>query len=656
MKSPEFTNKTTEYNLQNDIRYYPLDSRELASKFSTNWVNDCGNTTSDRLLMLWEHMFEYINESYYRNVSDIDKRYMVVPAPTGSGKTQCFRFYAAELAKKEFDEDERPGMLIVTTFIDEINEAVEQINTQAGSKVAAAYHSKSPFKTEQEERLVNDYQIVVMSHQYYIRNHYLKAINNDVYQQVANYKDKPRPIIVVDESIELIKHIGIDRSTIDSIKYNITPLYESGNNELKNECQLIKYIHRHFDNLFSDEPSKDKVRLVADKEKLLSVLSKELALPIDRIKQLFKLTQFVEILKGNQLYQINKAVTGSGKKDLLEDVVDFHHLLDDSLYLYQNKGTITYRASALELPEQSLVVLDATANVDVFYKDFPHTRIYTVPPVKTYEQVSIKLIETNSKLGKTTLRKNSQLHWDNLFFHLMDGGMDSDNTVVFVQKDLLKALGEDRYKIDNFGNLVGVNQYKDCTNVLIYGIHYKPDFVYYDNLHQSTKDKGNNTFTKESKDKILELKYSNIAAEIIQAINRGCCRYIVDGKAPKMNVQLLLPNNKRLSKVIVDSIESEMTGVVANRVKYPLEFDIKEDKTKPPAGKDMMLINCIDNNLDDIKLSDLCTQAGIDTKKPKERVIRNLTKPEFSNTYLAVEVSKLGYKVEKKGQWYLVKH
>jgi hypothetical protein len=175
-------------------------------------------------------------------------------------------------------------------------------------------------------------------------------------------------------------------------------------------------------------------------------------------------------------------------------------------------------------------------------------------------------------------------------------------------------------------------------------------------LHQSTKDKGNNTFTKESKDKILELKYSNIAAEIIQAINRGCCRYIVDGKAPKMNVQLLLPNNKRLSKVIVDSIESEMTGVVANRVKYPLEFDIKEDKTKPPAGKDMMLINCIDNNLDDIKLSDLCTQAGIDTKKPKERVIRNLTKPEFSNTYLAVEVSKLGYKVEKKGQWYLVKH
>ena len=653
MKDSKFTNKTTEYELPNDSRHYPLDSRELASKFSDTWV-DYGNTTSNRLLTLWEHIFEYINESYYRNVSDIDKRYMVVPASTGSGKTQCFRFYAAELAKKEFDEGERPGMLIVTTFIKEIDEAVEQINTQAGAKVAAAYHSESTFKIEQEERLLNDYQIVVMSHQYYVRNHYLKAVNNDIYQQVSNYKDKPRPIIVIDESIKLIKHIGIDKRVVDSIKYNLTPLYEKGNDELISEYQLINYICKHFDNLFEIEPNKDKVRLIGNKDKLLDSLSKELSVSTDKVRQLLKLPNFIELLKSNQLYQLNKAVSSTGKKDLIEDVIDFYHLLDDGLYQYNNKGITTYRTSTLYLPNHSMVILDATANVDIFYEDFPHTRRYPIPPVKTYEQVSIKLIETKSKLGKTTLKKNPQLHWDNLFFHLMDGEMNADNTAIFIQKDLLKALGEDRYKIDNFGNLVGVNRYKDCSNVMIYGIHYQPDYVYYDNLYQSTKDKS--IFTKGSKDKVLELKYSNIAAEIIQAINRGCCRGIVDGKAPRMKVVLLLPNNKNLSKVIVDSIESEMQDVVMNRVKYPLEFDIKEDKAKPPTGKDMVLINCIDASLDEIKLSDLYTQAGINTKKPKERVIRNLTKPEFSNTYLAVEVSKLGYKVKKKGQWYLVKH
>ncbi len=654
MKASEFTNKTTEYDLGNESRYYPLDSRELALKFSDVWLR-YGNTTSDRLLILWEQIFEYINESYYRNVSDIDKKYMVVPAPTGSGKTQCFRFYAAELAKKEFNEGERPGMLIITTFIDEINEAVEQINIQAGAKVAAAYHSESSFKIEQEERLLNDYQIVVMSHQYYIRNHYLKSVNNDIYQQVSNYKGKPRPIIVIDESIKLIKHIGIDRGTIDSIKYNITPLYESGNDELNNECQLISYIHKHFDKLFESEPNKDKVRLIGNKNQLLDSLSKELILSVDKVKRLFKLDNFVELLKGNQLYRVNKAVTGRGKKDLIEDVVDFHYLLDEALYQYDNKGVTTYRASTLELPDHSMVILDATANVDVFYKEFPHTSIYPIPTVKTYDQVTIDLIQTNSQLGKSTLRKNPQLHWDNIFFHLMNGGMTPDNTAVFVQKALLKALGEDRYKIDNFGNLVGVNQYKDCTNVIIYGIHYKPDFTYYDNLYQSTKDKSVDVFTKGSKDKVLELKYSNIAAEIIQAINRGCCRYIVDGKAPKMGVTLLLPNNKNLSRVIVNSIESEMKGVVLNRVKYPLEFDIKEDKVKPPTSQDIVLINCIDAGMKEIKLSDLYKQAGINSKKVKERINRNLTKPEFSNTYLSVEINRLGYKAKKKGQWYLVR-
>ena len=654
MFSPNFTNKTTEFNLENDVRNYPLDARQLANKFSGVWEK-YGNTTSNELLLLWEQIFEYINESYYRNVSDINKRYMVVPAATGSGKTQCFRFYAAELAKKEFEDNECPGMLIITTYIDEINEAVEQINKSVGRNVAAAYHSESSFKKEKDERYLDAYQIVVISHEYFLRNHYLRAVNNDIYQQVVTYKGKQRPIIIVDEAIKLINHIGIDKRAVDSLKYNIGPLYESGNSELKEEYQLISYIHKHFNKLFSDELGKKKVMLVSDKSKLLENLSNELHLPVDRIRKLFKLNQSIELLKNNQLYKINKAVTTEGKKGLVEDVVDFQHLLGDSLYLYNDRGSVTYRTSTLELPEQSLVVLDATASVDVFYRDFPHTYVYPVPPVKTYEQVEIELIQTKSRLGKSTLRKHPELQEENIIFHLMPRDANIDNTVIFVHKDLKKQLNNDAYNIDNFGNLVGVNTYKDCSNIMIYGIHYKPDFIYYDTLYQSTRDKA--VLTEDHRDKILELKYSNIAAEIIQAINRGCCRGIVDGKAPKMNVQLLLPNNKELVKALVESIEQEMRGVVIHKTSYPLEFTVVEEKSKPPTTKDIVFIDCIDSNLDEIKLSDLYKLTGIQSsKKIIERVLRNLTKPDYNNTYLAIEVARLGYKTIKKGQWYLVKH
>ena len=655
MLDSNFTNTTTEFDLANDARNYPLDAEQLANKFSEVWEK-YGNTTSNELLFLWEQIFEYINESYYRNVSDINKRYMVVPAATGSGKTQCFRFYAAELAKKEFEENECPGMLIITTYINEINEAVEQINNSVGRNVAAAYHSESSFKKEQDERYLDSYQIVVISHEYFLRNHYLRAVNHDIYQQVVSYKGKQRPIIVVDEAIKLINHIGIDKRAIDSIKYNIGPLYASGNAELKEEYQLISYVHKHFNTLFSDELGKKKVMLVSDKSKLLENLSNELNLPVDRVRRLFKLNQSIELLKNNnQLYKINKAVTQEGVKGLVDDVVNFQHLLGDSLYLYNDRGSVTYRTSTLELPQQSLVVLDGTAAVDVFYRDFPHTYVYRVPPVKTYEQVEIELIQTKSKLGKLTLRKHPELQEENIVFHLMPRGANIDKTVIFMHKDLRRQLNNDNYKIDNFGNLVGVNTYKDCRNIMIYGIHYKPDFIYYDTLYQSTGDKA--VLTKDHRDKILELKYSNIAAEIIQAINRGCCRGIVDGKAPKMNVQLLLPNNKELVKVLVDSIEQEMNEVVIHKISYPIEFTVVEEKSKPPTTKDIVFIDSIDSTLDEIKLSDLYKLAGIQSsKKIVERVLRNLTKPDYSNTYLALEVARLGYKAVKKGQWYLVKY
>ena len=71
----------------------------------------------------------------------------------------------------------------------------------------------------------------------------------------------------------------------------------------------------------------------------------------------------------------------------------------------------------------------------------------------------------------------------------------------------------------------------------------------------------------------------------------------------------------------------------------------------------IVFIDCIDSNLDEIKLSDLYKLAGIQgSKKVVERVLRNLTKPDYSNTYLALKVARLGYKAVKKGQWYLVKY
>lgn len=643
------------FDTKQDREHYPLDSRELSYKFASVW-EEYGNTSSRMSILLWGYLFTYINESYHRNTLNREKRYMVVPAPTGSGKTQCFRFYAAELTKKEFEDGERPGMMIVSPFIDEINEAVEQINEMAGAEVAAAYHSQSRFKVEQDERELDNYQIVVISHEYYIRNHYLKAVNNDVFQQVSSYQGKPRPIVVIDESIKLINHIGIDRDSINRLKYNLNPLYDN-NNSLYEEYKLVCYIHKNFDNLFDKKQTTSLVDLVGDKFKLLSDLSEELNVSVERVKQILKLPKFIEELNNDQIYRLNTAIRRDGKKDILMDAANLRYLLDEDLYQYGSGKNTAYRTSTLELPNHSLVVLDATAYVDKFYQEFPHTKIYTVPPVKTYENVTIRLVDAKSKLGKSTLNKNPDLHWTNIFFHLYELGMNKDNTVVFVHKVLKDAMAEYHHTVDNFGNLVGVNRYKECANTIIYGIPYKPKYVHYDSLHQSAKNRG---IAVEDIDTTIEdMEYSSIAAELIQAANRGKCRHIVSGKAPESHITLLLPNNKRLSEVIVKSIESEMNDVSIERKSYPLEFDVKKSKVGKATPGDEAVLACIDSTLDEIKLSDLFRAADVDTsKKVKERITRNLTKPEHYNSYIAVEVSKLGYRMQKNKQkhWILVKH
>ena len=70
---------------------------QLALSFSKQW-EDFGNTSSPALVELWTIIFQTFNDCIERNVNESEGEYSVIPAVTGSGKTLCYRWYAAELA------------------------------------------------------------------------------------------------------------------------------------------------------------------------------------------------------------------------------------------------------------------------------------------------------------------------------------------------------------------------------------------------------------------------------------------------------------------------------------------------------------------------------------------------------------------------------
>jgi len=275
-----------------------------------------------------------------------------------------------------------------------------------------------------------------------------------------------------------------------------------------------------------------------------------------------------------------------------------------------------------------------------------------VPRVKTYEDVTVKVLTVSGGVGARAITADSYLSSDNIMSLIFDTEVRGDKFVTFTFKALAEQSTE---PIDHFGNLTGVNSYKDCVEVYIYGIYFRPSFVYYDYLFQGNSHNPK-VFSKGYLSILKELKYSHIAADIIQMINRGSCRGIVNNKAPKMNVTLLLPNdNNNLSKVILSAIQNEMTGV-------RIESESAKFRTITPASprdgnitkNDQRIIEYLKQmESPKIKLSVLLKKLSLSVKQQK-RVINHLTKEVNGNTFLAYESKQLGYSAIKDGQWYLV--
>ena len=625
-------------HLPSTIPHMPIEARNLAQRFSVEvWEKGGRNATSDALIELWTKLFESFNEIWLRNQSKhiFDKKNLVVPAPTGSGKTLCMRFYAAALADKQ-----DKGMVIITKLKSEAEEAARQINewSESNHRVAAAYYSNSEFT--HNEKALQKCPILIITHEYFIRNHHPGSHNHVTYKQLMNHQKDIRTCVVVDESIELIKHIGINQELIDSTSKDIQiPFTDKSIEGFEDEYKLLSFLSNNYKRLFFDElPTSNFIHIDNARKTLITKLKQELKLSEQ---------EAVELLK------LEKTSNLTGKKD--SAIGNIRYLLDDGLYLYKSGNKIEYRTSTLEIPSQSMVVLDATANVNKAYSHYKDIEVINLPKFKSYENVTIRLHNTKSGLGKNTLagqttaEDNTNLQAINIFF------MDADNSAVFTFKDLkqdiLKELPE--LDLDHFGNLIGVNTYKNKRHIVIYGIHYKPLYIHFDEQYQAL---GKEAFLEDNKKEANKLKYSGIAADIIQMINRGACRGIIDGnKAPEMTVELPMPNNKQLRETILSALEEEMPGVNIIEASGLLKVDCSDDKkTKKPVGKDTLFIDNIDTSLDRIKVSEVFSVIGA-TKKDKERISKNISNPKYRDSYLYLTLKEMGYSAVKDGQWHLIK-
>jgi hypothetical protein len=630
---------------------HPINALEVAKGFDNKW-RDFGGDSSDNLLDLWRTVCETFNKIYLYNHNKIDKTYLSIPAPTGSGKTQLLKYYAAELVKQRSDI----GMLIVTKFTAEAEEAAQDINEWSNNfNAAAAYYTDSSISRDELHRF-NDIQVAVITHENYIRNHSPDATNHCAYQQVATYKGSYRELIVIDEEVNLINNIGISKPLVSDIESALTALFSRTQDvELEKEWQLTSYLFNNYETLFYKD-NKHK-RLVGSKQALIRKIAHKLNVSEAKVKELFYLESLKNNARGGLLGDVTTTAVNTIVRRYAQNI---KYLLDDNLYEYNGKSGYEYRTSTLEYPNKSVAILDATANSNSV--GVPDTQMVRLPSIKTYEQVRLFKVKTNEKsLGKGLFDKLNKpgceedgidympsVLCDFAQFNYKEEDGNDKTTAFFthlkVEEKLIGRLGE--VSIDHFGNLTGVNKYKNCNNIIIYGIQRKPSYIYIDALmHQI----GVNALLDENKDKLIEIEYSEISADILQAINRGKCRGIINGKAPRMDVQLTVPNNKKLTNQLLDFITKSMPGIQVLDSPYVLDLTMQPK----PVGDDAKFINAVDECESDTILKDIKDSLGL-SKKKWERMLNHLTKPECSNSFLAISIRAKDYKIVKKGKSYWI--
>ena len=627
---------------------------ELTKIISELWEGDeYRNTSSAALEKSWMLIAESFNDCVYLNRQGIvPTKRAAIPAQTGTGKTTAMIQYAAHLK-------DDTGMLIVTMFKDEADKIMEGINRGLHPPKATTYHSSSKQKYNLDG--LKEYQVLIITHSQFVgstdRNQNEVGVDRNRIHKFYNYRGNKRDLIVIDESVETIKDTNLEYNDLHMLE-NVLSGYikhKDSNEELIPKVvkeietldALLKFLERM--------PDKGQSEIVVDINELSDYLKS--------YNLSFKVTK--ELNNSNKL-ELHKSQDGPKSKKSIARALESIQFIVNASWLYYTSNKDALRTARDAIPEGiSIVSLDATSSVNHYYNIHDDIKLISMPTdVRDYSNVELFLSE-GQNTGKTDLTKpvNIGSYADSIIQEICKP-FNQEKIAVFthgkLDKKITSYLAETEHdndvQIDHFGNLTGKNNYQDCTTAYLIGTPYVPAFVI-TNIH-ALSSTGLNCFNNDKliKEERLLIEYTRIAAELIQAINRISCRNVIDsnGNCPDTKVYLTMPENTKLSGVILDSIKKQMPGIQVKSWDFILLRGVRRGYKSKFEDLVIQNLSKVDGT---IKYSDFVKDMNVNgkTMTSKEREsLRNRLKAPQSNDLIAQALIENSLIFSKVGSIYLL--
>lgn len=554
---------------------------------------------------------------------------LAVPMPTGSGKSTITELTLAYMYNNK-KLKKNCGTIILKLTINDCNITANNINNYAGKKIAYAYHSgeynghKSKFIKSNE---LLEYPILILTHEGF------KAYNDNIMNSTpkneekltlwtdkkvdkikVNYNAFMRERLIIDEEISNVEPINI---TMDKINNLENAIMNMGNNILFDKFnEFIINIKKQFIKSYSEKANK-----------LHFAYFENINIPEGLDEAIFNIK---DIKVKDSYLDILNLITHGGYVKYAENI--------------ENKTITTYKYIDIFNPLFNKIQLDATANVNILYRNNENYYIQNIPEFKTYTNTYLHIYDKITG-SRSSLVENNEKGLLQAFINDIDNKVPLNEKALIIFNDNkleepFNSIVENmelikRINTTHYGRTTGANTWKDYDKVFIIGINIYSDPTYPIFYYCNSNDDNFNSIDTSmipikgarvySEKKFEQVRISIVASKVIQALNRIKIRKYVDGDTPETHMYII-NSDKSIDNLIATSMKGINMSYDWDLDYEPEKLYLKENKVLNNTQKIIDCIKFIVENknkqsnsvINQYKESKLLTDKGINKKLLRE--------------------------------------
>ncbi|MGY4168356.1 hypothetical protein [Bradyrhizobium sp. USDA 4529] len=568
-----------------------LCPHEFSQRMNRHWTTPhpegLGQHSSSSLVTLWRIMGETFQLATVEAAAGVQSPWRILQPPTGTGKTQGTCVYAAMQAEfnRETEGTLRPvGILIATRLKEDADRIRDTINTLAGRGVAVVHHSGSYATPEQ----LHESDVVVITHAAFGNaKRDSKSLDWKSWDRLVSWRGGDRLLTIIDEALANV--VDESSASTDNLAFILSRIPSEIRSTFPEQVALLEqmsHVHIDFDELGDAMAMlwKEGRADIPDFKPLISAMS---TLPYDRIVYARSSTKDQARLAAR----------------VAETITAVQSCLTQWAY-YAKSGkwhSINSAALAVPLDTPGPVVLDATARANFLWDLFEEKHERPAIPGHARDYSSVRLhVARGTGLGKNTMAERIKERMPRLK-RALEAAIEPERSVFLcVHKDVegditkkptkseeakswVEKLHFSRCSVGHWGAVDGRNTWQDFDAAVILGLPYRPQ-TWATNMFCALQGAQDDKWLqspewKQFKNVRTEMEQRQMSVSVIQAINRICCRRVIDaeGRCPPADIFIVLPRDA-MGDAVLDDIKADMPGICVQ----PWDFAIDTVKERKP--------------------------------------------------------------------------